>query len=762
MKNFINILNKVLCLKKFCLLILLLFLSYQVMAVTIVASDTVVGDTVKSNLTQTVSKALLNVTQQMIDVKLGSKLRSLVDEEDIMATNASNGSQVLRFADRKYNPAIFSGKGYKIIRKHILHNKNVLRQEDFDSPNTIYLIQYDFDLNGKTIRLPQGCTLKFDGGSFANGTLYGNMTMISAMPYCIFKQVDFLGTYSIEESYPEWLGAVGNGKHDDTEALQSSLDYFGVVKLSPNKNYFISRTLNFAFRRSLIGSNNTTISANGSFKLFNVGYNTVIRGFNVALSSPQTVISITSEHIAKSYYDYDTSADAWKYRQDANVKISDLRIISKSTVTPSKDVYCIESLANGKGTGFWQIDVENIYIYGRYKYAIYISNAKALNAKEETWQTDQIWKNIKINYALNGIYIGNGNVSSANPKWNAGNILFNNVSMQYIEKLSEHFAVLEDCNYVTFDTCIPWDWPNSRDEYQINPNKASGIAIINSSLKAQGSNFTMTEIPVAPNSVPMVTSAVDSPVKSSYDIGYFNPNLSKKCTSEFIQSLPSGLYVIPCDERYNVFFGIDRESMANMGFGPNLMSLEHTRNNMVLLTFYCVYDKGLNSIGYCIVSGDDKGDIKDIIFTNPKIENYADIESFKHSNLDRYKYMGYIKDKNNTYKVAYKIDGQTVVDAMGRTLSEMCGTEFPQIPNQFYNNGKSFYRTDKNKMYYFSNSQWFDMDGNPADAINMGTTAQRPQNVKAGFYYFDTSLNKPIWKKTDHTSEWVDANGNVV
>lgn len=35
-------------------------------------------------------------------------------------------------------------------------------------------------------------------------------------------------------------------------------------------------------------------------------------------------------------------------------------------------------------------------------------------------------------------------------------------------------------------------------------------------------------------------------------------------------------------------------------------------------------------------------------------------------------------------------------------------------------------------------------------------------NVPAGFYYFDTSLNKPVWKKNDDTNEWVDASGVTV
>jgi hypothetical protein len=45
---------------------------------------------------------------------------------------------------------------------------------------------------------------------------------------------------------------------------------------------------------------------------------------------------------------------------------------------------------------------------------------------------------------------------------------------------------------------------------------------------------------------------------------------------------------------------------------------------------------------------------------------------------------------------------------------------------------------------------------------NSGTTAQRPtKNLWVGMYYFDTTLNKPIWiDKTGST--WVDATGTPV
>lgn len=57
---------------------------------------------------------------------------------------------------------------------------------------------------------------------------------------------------------------------------------------------------------------------------------------------------------------------------------------------------------------------------------------------------------------------------------------------------------------------------------------------------------------------------------------------------------------------------------------------------------------------------------------------------------------------------------------------------------------------------------WYDSNGNPAYAEKTGTQYQRPANVKMGFYYFDTSLNKPIWKNSDTENVWIDATGATV
>lgn len=111
---------------------------------------------------------------------IASKITTLADEEDL-TTVEENEATVFKFKDKVYNPDNFSGKGRVYLRKNIVmvkdhdtgntYKTNLLTQEMIDKENTIYIIQYDYNLNGQTITIPEGCTLQFEGGSINNGTI---------------------------------------------------------------------------------------------------------------------------------------------------------------------------------------------------------------------------------------------------------------------------------------------------------------------------------------------------------------------------------------------------------------------------------------------------------------------------------------------------------------------------------------------------------------------------------------------------------------
>ncbi|MBM6670013.1 hypothetical protein H6B14_04415 [Phocaeicola coprophilus] len=103
-------------------------------------------------------------------IEAGEKLKDMADEEDI-TVEKQDDKDVYKFKDRAHNPYGFSGVGYKILRKNIIGEKNVLTQNMINEENTIYEIRYDFDLNEATIVIPENSVLYFNGGCLNNGEL---------------------------------------------------------------------------------------------------------------------------------------------------------------------------------------------------------------------------------------------------------------------------------------------------------------------------------------------------------------------------------------------------------------------------------------------------------------------------------------------------------------------------------------------------------------------------------------------------------------
>ncbi len=129
----------------------------------------------------------------------------------------------------------------------------------FQKEGTVYSIAKDYNLNGKTISVADGCVIKFDGGSLCNGELRGNNTQIEANYQHVFKDgLKLSGTWRVEAWFPEWFGAQGKNGYYDTESIQRALDAANstdvkIVRLL-GKTYYTNATLNVYPYVSLIGS----------------------------------------------------------------------------------------------------------------------------------------------------------------------------------------------------------------------------------------------------------------------------------------------------------------------------------------------------------------------------------------------------------------------------------------------------------------------------------------------------------------------------
>ena len=147
----------------------------------------------------------------LIEASGGGTINNMPDGEDLTSKDIAGGKSVMQLADRPYNPSAFSGKGNTILRKNVTAlsrggSANILTQEMVSQPHTVYEVRYDFDLNGEEITVPEGCTLKFSGGSLRNGILNCNKTTFDGAYNDCFNGLKFLGTIINNTVYPSWFG----------------------------------------------------------------------------------------------------------------------------------------------------------------------------------------------------------------------------------------------------------------------------------------------------------------------------------------------------------------------------------------------------------------------------------------------------------------------------------------------------------------------------------------------------------------------------
>lgn len=186
------------------------------------------------------------------------------DEEDITEQNGT-----LQLANKTYDKQSFSGLGRVYLRKNIVGDKNVLTQAMINKANTIYVIQYDYDLKEASINIPENCVLQFDGGSLSNGTIVGNNTKIKTELEKIFNNITIDGNWNVVEAHPEWFGALPDGIYDCTDAIQKTINSFDVTKLN-NGVYFINSTIQLRSNVVIFGEKGKTTIKSPVTKEFDV------------------------------------------------------------------------------------------------------------------------------------------------------------------------------------------------------------------------------------------------------------------------------------------------------------------------------------------------------------------------------------------------------------------------------------------------------------------------------------------------------------
>ena len=680
------------------------------------------------------------------------------DEEDI----TSDDNNKLKFADRSYNHNNFSGKGYKILRKNIVDEKNVLTQEMINEENTIYEIRYNFDLNGAEIIIPDGCILNFNGGTISNGNIFGNIDN--------------------EYLYPEWFGAKGDGIKDDSLAIKNTFSLCQHIILgnkktykistlyqSPNSSYYgyIVMGLIFTNKSLIIEGNNSTFCFsedvfdvnNRYIRLFNIGVyeqnliddiadSCIIEDFNVEIKNITEKnynqiygFAISSRNISISNFSY-INTDSIKSTCAIAVHSGEKFSISNSTIINNASekavgggIWCM--LAR---TSYFLFSMQNCYseINNKnedYNISAYVSDSNTNYIEVELDVRNCIFKSNNTNDGL-AFFMSSDVRQIPNFKTTAFfyNCKFNveNGGRKFVVYAQSRTSGNYNFNYV-LDNC----YIQENQEYK-------DILLDDSSLYAifTGSNGVPFNITCNNCIINTNNYILQSKNGNRYGVLTFN-NCTINCAAllSYVSNISSSRFLFNINNSIvninNVeFITTDSENISN-----SIINLRSEKVYTIL---------GYSSNDYSFVT--DKKYNNTVI--NGHLINYnydiypVTIKQIPYS-TNNLAVLGLIKenDTNITYMFVSKpFEGERYVfdgiNIKSGTRNFIVNSSNLSMYDSSFN---EILRCNINIAEYFINKK------------NIGVTIQRPTDISIGNQYFDTTLKKPIWWTG---TEWVDSEGN--
>lgn len=709
-------------------------------------------------------------TKQFINASGGGTINNLADDEDLVSVDKGESLSVLKFADRAYNPGTHVGMGYKILRRNIIDGKNILTQEMINQPYTIYVVQYDFDLNGATITLPEGCMFDFQGGSISNGFLEGKIENTHARP--------------------EWFHSPKD--EDWSAAIQQALNVCPTVKLS-DKIYNISKKIVLNIYNSLIGCGHARSIILSQIDDGYAIYCNLDDDFN-PLSTPYATMQIKDLDIRYKYSGWQET-EYLEYYPNAHAIVSDGYInienvfishFNKIIVFPvyadNVRLYNIraDDRARLKNPQYdahkdfnvkWESNGDNTVIDNCYNMNFYFSNNPNITFR------NGIQCGVYLYYA-NAFVFGLHNEDTVHYKIRLQDststfikCYFHRNPLNVDEKSIFTFKRESSSNFLIIQDCVFNNHGYVKDQVYIQEptciyveNKNADVRIINSYVSVSSNHGdiyykqnvfikekgTIYEVP-SMNGRYYNGIVCASSITNKLSYYFYGNNISlipaKRIYFTYNNTLRIG------DYKYELYEVLDkaRKIITKRSHSYSINRLENDKVIRLYL-FSTIYSNStamlrrtfnsderhkiylpLLACGTAILIDDGET----IVGNSTKWE--IDDEDEKYNIIDEQSSVGFV----------YQNNGMNVT-----VLLKEIPTEGQWVA------GDSAYV--KGHKYQYDGTNWLDKNGIIANTRKQGNSENRPTNVPAGFYYFDTSLNKPVWKKNDDTNEWVDASGVTV
>jgi hypothetical protein len=199
------------------------------------SSDGTLSFTINGKEAQVAVSADTDNTTALVAQKVTSALQESMTEYEV-SVDASLVTLTRKSGD-SVTPSVFSASTTGIVCTVIDSSKrefrNILTAVMLSEANTIYEIRYDFDLNGETIEMKEGCTLKFKGGSLNNGKIIFNGTFIDAKEIYIFKDISISGMLKNTNVKIDWFS------NKDITTINKILE----IRYSSIPNIYINGTI---------------------------------------------------------------------------------------------------------------------------------------------------------------------------------------------------------------------------------------------------------------------------------------------------------------------------------------------------------------------------------------------------------------------------------------------------------------------------------------------------------------------------------------
>lgn len=729
------------------------------------------SDAISNFSSQRVTPDMLSEsTKQFINASGGGTINNLADDEDLVSVDKGESLSVLKFADRAYNPGTHVGMGYKILRRNIIDGKNILTQEMINQPYTIYVVQYDFDLNGATITLPEGCMFDFQGGSISNGFLEGKIENTHARP--------------------EWFHSPKD--EDWSAAIQQALNVCPTVKLS-DKIYNISKKIVLNIYNSLIGCGHARSIILSQIDDGYAIYCNLDDDFN-PLSTPYATMQIKDLDIRYKYSGWQET-EYLEYYPNAHAIVSDGYInienvfishFNKIIVFPvyadNVRLYNIraDDRARLKNPQYdahkdfnvkWESNGDNTVIDNCYNMNFYFSNNPNITFR------NGIQCGVYLYYA-NAFVFGLHNEDTVHYKIRLQDststfikCYFHRNPLNVDEKSIFTFKRESSSNFLIIQDCVFNNHGYVKDQVYIQEptciyveNKNADVRIINSYVSVSSNHGdiyykqnvfikekgTIYEVP-SMNGRYYNGIVCASSITNKLSYYFYENNISlipaKRIYFTYNNTLRIG------DYKYELYEVLDkaRKIITKSSHSYSINRLENDK--VIRLDLFSTIYSNSTAMLRRTFNSDERHKIYLPLLACGTAILIDDGETIV-GNPTKWE----IDDEDEKYNI---IDEQSSVGFVYQNNGMNVTVLLKEIPTEGqWVAGDSAYV--KGHKYQYDGTNWLDKNGIIANTRKQGNSENRPTNVPAGFYYFDTSLNKPVWKKNDDTNEWVDATGSSV